>query len=53
MSIAELITLDTIFDVERSQLSTILGKSVKNSQLHGFLLNRNHSNFLYVKGSTA
>ena len=53
MSVAELDTLHTICEVERTQLLTIFAMSVKNAQLAGFLLTRNRSNFLYVDGSTA
>ena len=53
MSVAELNTLHTICEVERTQLLTILAMSVKNPQLAGFLLTQNRSNFLYVEGSTA
>ena len=52
MSVAELNTLHTICEVERTQLLTILALSVKNPQLAGFLLTQNRSNFLYVEGST-
>ena len=53
MSVAELNTLHTICEVERTQLLTILIMSVKNPQLAGFLLTQNRSNVLYVEGSTA
>ena len=53
MSVAELNTLHTICEVERTQLLTILAMSVKNPQLAGFPLTQNRSNFLYVEGSTA
>ena len=53
LSVTELNTLHTICEVKRTQFSTILAMSVKNSQLAGFFLTRNRSNFLYVKGSTA
>ena len=53
MCVAELNTLQTICEVERTQLLTILAMSVKNPQLAGFLLTQNRSNFLYVEGSTA
>ena len=53
MSVAELNTLHTICEVERTQLLTILAMSVKNPQLAGFLLTQNRSNFLYIEGSTA
>ena len=46
MSVAELNTLHTICEVERTQLLTILAMSVKNPQLAGFLLTQNRSNFL-------
>ena len=54
MSVAEHNTfpLHTNCEVERTQLLTILAMSVKNPQLAGFLLTQNHSNFLYVEGST-
>ena len=53
MSVAELNTLHTICEVERTQLLTILEMSVKNPQLAGFLSTQNRSNFLYVESSTA
>ena len=53
MSVAELNTLHTKCEVERTQLLTILAMSVKNPQLAGFLLTQNRSIFLYVEGSTA
>ena len=53
MSVAELNTLHTICEVERTQLLTILAMSVKNPQLAGFLSTQNRSNFLHVEGSTA
>ena len=45
--------LNTVCELERTQLLTILAMSVKNPQLAGFLLTGNRSNFLYVEGSTA
>ena len=53
MTVQELNTLHTVCELERTQLLTILAMSVKNSQLAGFLLTGNCSNFLYVEGSTA
>ena len=53
MTVQELNTLHTVFELERNQLLTILAMSVQNSQLAGFLLTDNRSNFLYVEGSTA
>ena len=53
MSVQELKTLHTVFELERTQLLTILAMSVKNPQLAGFLLTGNRINFLYVEGSTA
>ena len=53
MTVAELNTLHTVCELERTQLLTILAMSVKNPQLAGFLLTQNRSNFLYVEGSTA
>ena len=53
MTVQELNTLQTICEVERNQLLTILAMSVQNPQLAGFLLTGNRSNFLYVEGSTA
>ena len=53
MSVAELNTLHTVCEVERTQLLTILAMSVENQQLAGFLLTQNCCNFLYVEGSTA
>ena len=53
MSVAEVNTLHTICEVERTQLLTILAISVKNPSLAGFLLTQNRSNFLYVEVSTA
>ena len=52
-SVAELNTLHTICENERTQLLTILARSVKNPQLAGFLLTQNRSNFVYVESSTA
>ena len=46
-------TLHTICELERKQPLTILAMSLQNSQLAGFLLTGNRSNFLYVEGSTA
>ena len=48
MSIAELNTIHTICEVERTQLLTILAMSGKNPNLAGFLLIQNCSNFLFV-----
>ena len=53
MTVQKLNTLHTICELERTQLLTILGMSVKNPQLAVFLLTGNRSNFLYVEGSTA
>ena len=53
MTVSELNTLHTVCELERTQLLTILAMSVKNTQLAGFLLTQNRSNFLYVEGSTA
>ena len=53
MTVQELNTLHTIYELERNQLLTILAMSVQNPQLAGFLLTSNRSNFLYVEGSTA
>ena len=53
MSVAELNTLHTICEVERTQLLTIFAMSVKNPQFAGFLLTQNRSKFLYVEASTA
>ena len=50
MTVQELNTLHTIYELERNQLLTKLPMSV---QLAGFLLTGNRSNFLYVEGSTA
>ena len=52
MSVAELNTLYTVCELERTQLLTILAMSIKNPQLAGFLLTQNRSNFMYVEGST-
>ena len=46
MSIAELNTLHTTCEVERTQLLTSLAMSVKKTKLAGFLLTQNHSNLL-------
>ena len=51
MSVAELNTLHTICEVERTQLLTMLAMSVKNPQPASFLLTQ--STFLKVGGSTA
>ena len=53
LSVQELNTLQTVCELERTQLLTILVMSVENPQLAGFLLSGNRSNFLYVEGSTA
>ena len=53
MTVQELNTRQTICELERNQLLTILAMSVQNPQLAGFLLTGNRSNFLYVEGSTA
>ena len=53
MTVQELNTLHTIFELERNQLFTILAMFVQNPQLAGFLLTGNRSNFLYVEGSAA
>ena len=53
MTVQELNTFHTICELEKNQLLTILAMSVQNPQLAGFLLTGNHSNFLYVEGSTA
>ena len=53
MTVQELKTLQTVCELERTQLLTILAMSVKNPQLAGFLLPGNCCNFLYVEGSTA
>ena len=53
MTVQELNTLSTICELERNQLLTILAMSVQNSQLAGFLLTGNRSNFLYIESSTA
>ena len=53
MTVQELNTLHTLFELESKQLLTILAMSVQNPQLAGFLLTGNRSNFLYVEGSTA
>ena len=43
MTVQELNTLQTICELERNQLLTILAMSVPNAQLAGFLLTRNRS----------
>ena len=53
MTVEELNTLNTVCELERNQLLTILEMSVQNPQLAGFLSTGNRSNFLYVEGSTA
>ena len=53
LTVQELNTLQTIYELEQNQLLTILAVSVQNPQLAGFLLTGNRSNFLYVEGSTA
>ena len=53
MTVQELNTLHTICELERNKFFTILARSVQNPQLAGFLSIGNHSNFLYVEGSTA
>ena len=51
MSVAEVNNLHTVCKVERTQILIILGMSVKNPQLAGFVLTQNRSHFLYVEGS--
>ena len=46
MTVQELNTLHTVYELERSQMLTILAMSVKNPQLAGFLLTGNRSIFL-------
>ena len=53
MTVQELNTFHTVCELERTQLLTVLAMSVKSSQLAGFLLTGNRSNFLHVEGSTA
>ena len=53
MTVQEPNTFHTICELERNQFLTILAMSVQNTQLAGFLLTGNRSNFLYVEGSTA
>ena len=53
MTVQELNTLHIICELERNQLLTIPAMSVQNSQLAGFLLTGNRSNFQYEEGSTA
>ena len=53
MTVQESNTLQTICELERNQLLTILAMSVQNPQLAGLLLTGNRSNFLYVEGSTS
>ena len=49
MTVQELNTLHTVSELERTQLLTILGMSVKNPQLAGVLLTGNRSNFPMLK----
>ena len=53
MTVQELNTLQTVCELERNQLLTILAMSVQKPQLAGFLLTGNRSNFRHVEGSTA
>ena len=53
MTVQEPNTLQTICELGKNQLLTILAMSEQNPQLAGFLLTGNRSNFLYVEGSTA
>ena len=53
MSIRELNTLHHICQPERTQFLTILAMSIRIPHFAGYLLTRNHSNFLYVEGSAA
>ena len=53
MKVQELNTLQTVCELERTQLLTMLATSIKKPQLAGFVLTGNRSNFLYVEGSTA
>ena len=49
MTVQELNTLHTVSELERTQLLTFLGMSVKNPQLAGVLLTGNRSNFPMLK----
>ena len=53
MTVSDLNTLQTVCELERTQLLTILTMSFKTLQLAAFLLTQSRSNFLYVEGSTA
>ena len=53
MTVQELDTFHTKYELERNQLLTILAMSVQNHQLAGFLLTGNRSNFLYFESSIA
>ena len=52
MTVEELNTFHTVYELERNHLGTTLAMSVQNPQLGGFLLTGNRSSFLYVEGST-
>ena len=54
MTFSDLNTLHTVRELKRTQLSTILAKSVENpqlSELTQFILTQNRSNVLYVEVS--
>ena len=48
MTVAELNTLHTNFEVERTQLVTVFAMSGKHQQLPGFLLTKNRSTFFFT-----
>ena len=53
MTVQEINALHTSCELERNQLLTKLAMFIQNSQLAGFLLTGNRSNFQNVKVSTA
>ena len=53
MAIQALKTPYCFFELERTQLANLLGMSVQNPQLAGYLSTGNRCNFLNVQGSTA
>ena len=53
MNIQEFKTLHQVSQLERTQLLPRLAITVQSSELAGYLLTGNQSNFLYVENSTA
>ena len=53
MTVQELNTFQTVWELERNQILTILAMFVQNLLLAGFLLTGNRRNFLYVERSNS